>query len=346
MQKFNTHTIQKNETLKSIAVLYGLDADVLKLFHNNHCSVKDMILIELTGQTELFIPRTAVDDQHKLVKFGRGNSIVFRPENSFSKYGVVINLETGDHKNELKYETSVRWLKKESNLHFFEIDRTSNLYLNEEEINEIADTLAYKTSKVLYPLQVSVDENGKFYAVENLSVFKERWSTIKAEVDKEFEGEVVEQYCKKIEDIIEEPDAISLYLKNDYFIRTLFFGIYQSFGQQYQIEGEESFPVINNAMEPEYKILLEVDPLKDEYDLVNITGEGKLNDERTISDFIGGMPFSLIIEDHPKMNDAGNFRMQYYLNGETLLPETLYLECSIMLKEEKKISVVVTAISE
>ncbi|SIS52008.1 hypothetical protein SAMN05421786_1019 [Chryseobacterium ureilyticum] len=346
MQKFNTHIIQKNETLKSIATLYGLDADTLKLFHNNHCQVKDMILIELTGQKELYIPRIAVADQNKKVQFGRGNSIVFRPERSFSKYGVIVNIETGNSKNELKYETSVRWLKNENNLHFFEIDRTSNLYLNEEEINEIADTLAYKTSKVLYPLQISVDEHGKFRQVENLSVFKERWTTVKEEVYKEFEGDVVDKYCEKIENIIYEPEAISFYLKNDYFIRTLFFGIYQSFGQRFKIEGEESFPVVDNPIEPKYKIHVEVDPVKDEYDLVNISGEGKLNDERKVYDFINESPFSMTIQDHPVMNDNGNFRIQYYLNGETLLPETLYLECSIMLEEEKKISVVITAISE
>lgn len=346
MQKFNTHIIQKNETLKSIAILYGLDADTLKLFHNNHCQVKDMILIELTGQKELYIPRIAVADQNKKVQFGRGNSIVFRPERSFSKYGVIVNIETGNSKNELKYETSVRWLKNENNLHFFEIDRTSNLYLNEEEINEIADTLAYKTSKVLYPLQISVDEHGKFRQVENLSIFKERWTTVKEEVYKEFEGDVVDKYCEKIENIIYEPEAISFYLKNDYFIRTLFFGIYQSFGQRFKIEGEESFPVVDNPIEPKYKIHVEVDPVKDEYDLVNISGEGKLNDERKVYDFINESPFSMTIQDHPVMNDNGNFRIQYYLNGETLLPETLYLECSIMLEEEKKISVVITAISE
>lgn len=346
MQKFNTHIIQKNETLKSIATLYGLDADTLKLFHNNHCQVKDMILIELTGQKELYIPRIAVADQNKKVQFGRGNSIVFRPERSFSKYGVIVNLETGKRKNELKYETSVRWLKNESNLYFFEIDRTSNLYLNEEEINEIADTLAYKTSKVLYPLQISVDEHGKFRQVENLSVFKERWINVKEEVYREFEGDIVDKYCEKIENIIYEPEAISFYLKNDYFIRTLFFGIYQSFGQRFKIEGEESFPVVDNPIEPKYKIHVEVDPVKDEYDLVNISGEGKLNDERTVYDFINESPFSMTIQDHPVMNDNGNFRIQYYLNGETLLPETLYLECSMMLEEEKKISVVITAISE
>lgn len=346
MQKFNTHTVQKGESLKSISQLYSLDAGALKLFHNNHCDVKDMILIELTGQKELFLPRTVVTDKNRLVKFGRGNSLIFQPENSFSRYGTTIAIENDDYKNELKYETSVRWLKKENQLHFFEIDRTSNLYLNEEEVNEIADLLAYKTSKVLYPLQISVDEKGKFNGIENISIFKERWPAVREEVYKEFDGETVDTYCGKIEKVINEPDAINLYLKNDYFIRTLFFGAYQSFGQDYETEITASFPVVDNPVEPQYKIRLEVDPLKGESGLVNIEGEGRLNDERSIYDFINKSPFSMIIEDSPVMNHEGSFRAVYYLNGQSLLIKSMYLECDIQLEKKKKISVVIAALTE
>jgi hypothetical protein len=346
MQKFNIHTVQKGESLKSISLLYNLDAGALKLFHNNHCNVKDMILIELTGQKEIFLPRTAVTDKNRLVKFGQANSLIFQPENSFSRYGVTVTIENNDHKNELKYETSVRWLKKENKLHFFEIDRTSNLYLNEEEVNEIADLLAYKTSKVLYPLQISVDEQGKFNAVENFSVFKERWAAVKEEVYKEFEGETVDTYCEKIEKIIDEPDVISLYLKNDYFIRTLFFGVYQSFGQNYETKLMESFPVVDNPVEPKYEIKLEIDPLKGESGLVNVEGEGRLNDERSIYDFVNKAPFSMIIEDNPEMNHEGNFRIVYYLNGQNLLVKSMYLECDIQLEKKKKIAVVIAMLTE
>jgi len=346
MQKFNIHTVQKGDSLKSISLLYGLDPEALKLFHNNHSNVKDMILIELTGQKELFLPRTVVTDKSRLVKFGRVNSLVFQPENSFTKYGTTITIENGEYKNELKYETSVRWLKKEGKFHFFEIDRISNLYLNEEEVNEIADLLAYKTSKVLYPLQISVDEQGKFNDVENLSVFRERWPAVKEEVYKEFDGETVGSYCEKIEKVIYEPDAISLYLKNDYFIRTLFFGMYRSFGPDYQVEIDESFPVVNNPIEPKYEIKLEINPLKGESGLVNIEGEGRLNDERSVYDFMNKAPFSMIIEDNPEMNHEGSFRIVSYLNGDTLLLKSMYLECSIELEKKKKISVAVAGLTD
>lgn len=146
MQKYNKHIINPDDTLKSIAKLYDLSEESLMFFHNNHCTNKDRILINITKQKEIFLPRTAVLDKNKLVKFVNGNRLIFKPENSFFNFGVSINIENGEKKNELKYETSVKWLKAEDNLHFFEIDRTSKVFINKEEINDIADTLAYKTS--------------------------------------------------------------------------------------------------------------------------------------------------------------------------------------------------------
>ena len=52
-----------------------------------------MILINLNGQKELFLPRTAVADKNILVKFGRGNSLTLQPETSVRRYSVVITIE-------------------------------------------------------------------------------------------------------------------------------------------------------------------------------------------------------------------------------------------------------------
>ncbi|MCX8533900.1 LysM peptidoglycan-binding domain-containing protein [Chryseobacterium luquanense] len=346
MQKFNKHIIQSGETLKSIANLYGISESSLKLFHNNHCKIEDQVLIQLNKQKELFLPRTAVSDKNKLVKFGHGNRLLFQPENSSLKYSTMITIEKNGQKNELRYDSSVRWIKSENGFHFFEIDRISDLFINEEQVNEIADLLAYKTSKVLFPMQISVDQQGKFNNVESTDLFKERWKNIKDEIYKEFEGDIVDEYCQKIEKVLEQPNSLFIFIKNDYFIRTLFFGIYKKFNQDYQTEMTETFPVVNNAIEPSYKIEVEIDPLKDEDDLINIAGTGKLYDERSRYDFSNGAPFSLIIEDNPVMNDDGNFRLKYYLNGETQLSESLYLECDINLESRKKVSVVVTILTD
>lgn len=344
MQDYNIHIIQPEEALESIATLYQLDKNDIKFFHNNRCTTRDQILIGITHQKELFLPRTAVVDKNKLVNFSTGNSIEFNPEKLDQKYGVSINIAHGEKSNELKYEAHVKWLKFENNYHFFEIDRVSKIFINDEETNNIADLLAYKASKVLYPLQVSVDKKGKFNQVENLEVFKQRWSEITAEIYKEFEGEIVDLYLQKMQQMIESPEMISYFMKNDYFLRTLFFGIYQKFGSNYRIQGQESFPIVKNSIEPNFEIKLEIDPLKDEYDLIQIVGMGNLNDERTNYDFINESPFSFIIDENPKINTNGNFRVVANLNGRNALPESLYLECDIMLHKKKKISVVISTI--
>jgi hypothetical protein len=345
MQKFNKHIVRHNETLKSIASQYNISVGTLKLFHNNHCDVKDMILIGLTNQKELFIPRTAVVDKTQLVDFSNGNKIVFKPQNWVANYGVIIKIEKENRKNELKYKTSVRWLKSEKNLHYFEIDRISNLFINEEEVNEMADLLAYKTSQILYPLQISVDENGKLNGIENPEDFKKRWNTVKENVYKEYEGETVDSYCQKIENILNKPEALFIYLKNDYFLRSLFFGIYLKFNKDYKTEITAGFPIIKNKVEPEYKLNVEIDPLKNEHYLINISAKGILNEERSIYDLINGLQFPMVFNENPKMNHEGKCRFQYYLNGKTMLPESLYMEFEIFLENIKKVSVMVSELN-
>lgn len=339
MQHHNIHIIEANDTLKSISMLYHLPEEEIKSFHNNNCSPNNHILIDITHQKELILPRHAVIDKSRLVKFSDANTLKFNPENYFAKYAVAIKIENGEKLNEIKYDTSVNWLKTENNLHYFEVDRLSKVFINDEEVNEIADLLAYKASKVLYPLTISVDFNGKFNIIENLEVFKKRWNITKEEIYKDFEGEIVDEYLEKIEKIINEPEIISSLIKNDYFLRTLFFGVYQKYGDKYCIIGEEGFPIVKNAIEPNYQIKIEIDPLKDDYGLINIEGLGRLKDEREKDDFINENPFKLIIDDIPEYNEEGEFRLQFYLNGDTALPEALYLECSISLEEKKKVSV-------
>lgn len=346
MQKFNKHIVRQNETLKSIASQYNISEGALKLFHNNHCEVKEMILIGLTDQKELFIPRTAVADKTQLVEFSHGHRIIFNPRNWVASYGVIIKIKRGNRENELKYKTSVRWLKSEKNLHYFEIDRISNLFLNEEEVNEMADLLAYKTSKVLYPLQISVDEEGKLHDIENKDEFKKRWNSVKENVYSEYEGKTVDRYCQKIEDLLNRPEALFIYLKNDYFLRTLFFGIYLKFNKEYQTIITAGFPIIKNTKEPQYKLKIEIDPMKDKDDLINISAKGILNDERTVYDLMNGAQFPMIISENPTMNHDGKCRFQYYLNGKTMLPESLYLEFEIFLEDLKKVSVIVSELNE
>ncbi|KEY19000.1 LysM peptidoglycan-binding domain-containing protein [Kaistella antarctica] len=47
MENFNKHTIQENETLKSIALLYEIPVEELLVFHNNQSKENDELLINI-----------------------------------------------------------------------------------------------------------------------------------------------------------------------------------------------------------------------------------------------------------------------------------------------------------
>ena len=47
MENFNKHTIQENETLKSIALLYEIPMKEIVMFHNNKSKENDELLINI-----------------------------------------------------------------------------------------------------------------------------------------------------------------------------------------------------------------------------------------------------------------------------------------------------------
>jgi hypothetical protein len=259
----------------------------------------------------------------------------------------MITIENGEEKNVLQYETAVKWIQKLEGLHAFGIDRISKIYLNEEETNDIADTLAYKTSKVLYPMQILVDQEGQWKEAVKYNRYPERWETIREEILKEFEGETVEEYLLKIEKILETPELITRYISGDLFIRTLFLGYCIDYGTDFTTEKHITYPIIDNGVEPRYKIQVKADPHLDEYNLITIKMEGVLDDERSQADFINGNPFAFEqAEEKKEIVPFGNISVQAFLNPNSRVPEAIHLECSMDLKETKKVTIVIANLSE
>lgn len=355
MLKYHIHPIQKGDTLQSVSKQYGISAEELRNYHNRYCELPDLLNREIEHQKELIIQKKQnegekseepKEPEKKKVRFAPNNKLVYFPINSHYKYGVMINIENGEEKNELKYETSVKWVQKYGDYHIFEIDRTSKIYINEEEANDIADLLAYETSKVLFPMHLMVDENGNWEEVAKYNKYPERWKIVKKHLQKEFEGETVEDYFQKIEKILKTPEQINFYMSGDFFLRTLFFGHCIGYGKDFTTERHITFPIIENGIEPRYKIQSKVDPFLDEYNLINIEIEGVLDDERSQSDFINGNPFTFEIGEKRETLSFGDISVQAFLNPNSCIPEAVHLECSIDLEEPQKASVIIANLSD
>ena len=348
------YTLKRGDTVQIVAQKYNITIEELRRHHNTYCELQDLLNHEIEYQKELIVPKFGKEDhseetpkekERKKVSFAPNNKLSYSPVNTQYRYGVMITLENGEEKNELKYETSVKWLQKNGDSHIFEINRTSKIYINEEEANDIADVLAYETSKVLFPLYLMVDKDGNWEEVAKYNKYPERWKAIKSNLQKQFEGEIVEKYLLKIEKVLEVPEQINFYMLGDFFLRTLFLGYCFNYGKDFSAEKHITFPIVENGIEPRYKIQAKTDSYLDEYNLITIQMDGILDDERSQADFINGNPFA-IHEKNKETESFGAFSAQGFLNPNSFVPEAVHLECSIDLEETKKVCVVIANLSE
>ncbi|MBF7090759.1 LysM peptidoglycan-binding domain-containing protein [Flavobacterium sp. ALJ2] len=349
MVQHHIYSVKQDDTLQSIAQEHHMTVEELCHYHNTHCTPLERLENKLSYQRELIIPlekkKNIKDNSPKKVSFGPNNTLNYFPHNSFYKYGVMITIENGKEKNELKYEASVSCKKQDGDF-IFQINRISKININQEEAENIAYILAYKTSQVLYPLTLLIDKDGGWKQVVPPVNYTERWNAIKEEIKKEFEGEMVEEYISKIDKLLQTPETVAHSLSDDLFIRTLFLGYCTSFEKDFTTEKQIRFPIIDNTVEPRYKVIMKVDPLLDQYNLINLEIDGFLDDIRTQADFINNSLFASEESlEQKKANPFGSIKAKAFLHPNKCIPEMIHLECSIDLEETKKISVSIADLS-
>ena len=343
MSTHKLHIVQKGETLQSIAEKYHISVEALRRYHNTYCELSDLIEEKLTHHKKIFIPQVVPENTNENIATTTVKKPIlsYAPHHCRYQYGVTITIEEAGKKDELKYEVGVKWVQKYEEYHIFEIDRNSKIYINEEETNLIADVLAYKTSKVLYPMHILVSDKAELVDIATYNKYRERWKTVKEEVLKEFTGEVVTSYLKKIEDVLKEPSLLMLYLSGDFFLRTLFLGYSENFTQNNIFEKDIHYPIVENAKEPNYKAQLKLAETLDEYNLLHIEIKGSLDDKRSKEDFINGYLFPNEEEGVIGTKSEGQLYGSYFLNPNNGMPEALQLEVSIGLATEKKVTVMI-----
>ena len=310
------HIIQRGETLERIAEKYNISVEILRRYHNTYCELTDLIEGGINHHKEIFIPiipQEIINPQKVLLSY--------MPEYTYYQYDVTIAIEEKGKKDEINYKAEVKWIQRYKEYHIFEIDRNSKMYINKEEVNLIADVLAYKTSKVLYPMHILVSDKARMVDIATYNKYRIRWKKVKEEVLKEFAGEVVEFYLKKMEEILKTPDQLMSYLSKDFFLRALFLGYCENFTECNIFEKHIHFPIVESFKEANYKTQVRLADSLDGNNLLHLGINGVLESEE---------------ED---IKAKGHLYGSYFLNPNNGMPESLHLE--INTGTEKKITIVI-----
>ncbi|WP_343522827.1 hypothetical protein [Pedobacter sp.] len=190
-----------------------------------------------------------MDISNKTIYYSGVNALRLEwPAELSVKYGVLITFNEGEeNSNEVKYEAKVTRLKPGTEGQpLFQIERVSDVFVNEMLPDLVADRLAYALGKVFYPLVITVDQNGGFQNIYNHQEILKRWPAVKKRVLDNFEGSLVEKYIERMEKQLINPDSIQLAFLNDWFIQAFFKPLYKEYGQHRITGSIYKFPLVKD----------------------------------------------------------------------------------------------------
>lgn len=350
-----THKIKKDDTLRSVAQELGIDPYDLRTYHNKFCPLKDLIEAEFPYQLEYLILapekiELSDEEKEKSRKKVIFNDAPFNLSLDYTQinnsYGVIYTIENGKELHTVKQEINVSWkAKSENGFYFFEVARIGNVYINDTAASTMAEEIAEKASSALYPLLVVVDEKGEWVYINNFNEIEERWHEAKKQIRKYYQGQQVEKYISIYDRNLEDDDTLYLSLSKDWFLKAFFNGIHTQYpSSSLSIQKEIGFPFIAKTENINYLVDQKLDDRLDIDNFIVIDINGKLNDERTKTDFENDL--SLPIKEYSDQKAIGSYRAKYFLNPQNYAPESIFISCSLELDTLQKYSVSISNLND
>jgi hypothetical protein len=354
-EDYLTYKIKKGDTLLSVAMQLGIDPSFLRSHHNRFCpSIKDLIEADFPYHLEYVILAPAqvvlTDDEKEKnrKKINKGDatfSLSLANAQINNSYSVLYTIENGEVLTTIKQKINVNWKgRSENNFYFFEVDRIGNIYINDTAADSMVEEIAEKASAALYPLLVVVDQNGKWVYINNFNQIEERWQETKKQILKYYKGDHVEKYLSIYDKNLENSDTLFLSLSKDWFLNAFFNELHVQYPPTLSIQKEIEFPFLAKTENLNYLVNQKLDDRFDIDNFLVININGKLNDERTKTDFENEL--SLPVKEYSDQKVSGDYRAKYFLNPLNYMPESIFCSCTLALDTPQKYTVTISNLND
>ncbi|QXP59308.1 hypothetical protein [Olleya sp. HaHaR_3_96] len=214
----------------------------------------------------------------------KNHKINLDPTGLYSRYGCMIIFEDNQAKNSLRYKLEIKYLgKSDSNSNIFQINRNTDIYINDKLPESSMDELASKVSQVIYPLELETNKNGTLKSVTNFNEIQDRWSVLKKELKKYYKGETTDSYIKLNDKTLSISELFFNKIKQDWFLHLFFAPVYVSYTDSRYVFDKPKYYIAGNAGLVEYdakKILEENTSGPIHFVKIN----GTINDQRCALD--------------------------------------------------------------
>jgi hypothetical protein len=348
------YNIKEGDTLHKVANEIKADPLEIRHYHNIYAEIEDVIQEDFPSHLKILIlqtekdkleTKTKRDEAEKKVTLSSTNfNLVFRPEELKREYQVNYTIEKGENIDTMKQEMSIkRLLTKGIEYFHFEIDTVSKLYLNGTEVDGLAVELAENTAQILYPLQIVVDDTGKWRDIYNFDAIQKRWEVKKQDLLDYYEGDTTNQYIAIVDKTLQSKEKLVNKLAGNWFLRAFFNGIHIDYTENLEIEKNVYYPISTNIIESKFLVKQKINEKLDEKKRLLVEQKGILDDERSKIDFENGSEFPFhAMSNENSIKAKGSYEAKYFLDPNNHNINELLLECLIEVEPIQKIKVEVT----
>jgi len=220
-QEYTKVKIEGILNLKKLSGEYELTPEELVGFHNQYCSLQELLTLSLPKYVEyIYIPSDKFEIRdRKLLK----SAVLEIPSISSEKvYGVII-----------------RFLPKDLQIHYkIKVKRTASqieltkekTYVNNQGIDKMIEQLFEKAEQILYPLQISIKNNGGLNNIINHEEIAKRWKTDALPKLKEYyQSEITDHILEQMDQAYRDLNMRKEMFNNNIFYKLFFLPVYQGY---------------------------------------------------------------------------------------------------------------------
>jgi len=338
-----TYKIEKDDTPTSVAEKLDISLSELRHYHNFNCAEdRDIINAYFPSHLKFLLlkpekPQSENEQSETApvkVIFDYNFKIPFHNVRGKNNYMVLQTLENNEQSQTIKYKASAECIKKDKNGYsLFEIDRTSRVLVDNLETRTITDALAEEVSKILYPLLIVIDQEGKWIEIHNSDEIAERWKIKRENILDRNEGVTIKKYLSAIDSVVENSEKLFKNLSDDWFLNVLFNGIHTNYTSNLSFVNDVNINLTPSGDSEILQVTQKIDPYLNDQNLVVIEKSGSLSNTLKQTVF-------------EKNNFYNNYNSIYHLNPNTYAVENASLECQTTDDFPKKVTIKIYNLNE
>lgn len=215
-----TCKISSGTTLEELAKYFDLSIAQLKWYHNLHCPSEDRIEQEIAQHTQIiFVPPIDKDVREIIFRsFSEHSSKNSLDSPASAKdYGVVQTVfVNGEEQVKMHYEIKVTQQKSQV------VITRKSVYINDQKPDTIVEQLADEIGRILYPLEMTLDETGALTSILNQQQILDKWLKLKPKLQRYYQGDEAERLLENVQNRIRSKSRLLQDIQSELFFQMYF----------------------------------------------------------------------------------------------------------------------------